>query len=432
MARARNAWNAFRDRDTHLEEQWQEIGPSNFTRPDRPRLTRTNEKTIVNAILNRIAIDVASCDIKHVKLDENNRYLEEIDSNLNTCLQIEANIDQTGRALIQDIVLSMLDEGVVAVVPVDILTSPRVSSSMDILSLRTAKITRWYPEHVTVDLYNQALGIHQEVTLPKSNVAIVENPLYSILNERNSVLQRLLRKMSLMDVIDEQQGAGKLDLIFQLPYIVKSEARKEHAENRLKEIEKQLAGSQYGIAYTDGTEKITQLNRSVENNLLKQVEGLTETLYSQLGITAEIMNGTANDATMQNYYTRTIEPIISALTDEFYRKFLTKTARSQKQSIMFFRDPFKLVPVTQMADIADKFTRNEIMTSNELRQVVGLKPSMDPNADQLRNKNLNQSDEGIMNAVDVNGNPIHNQLRDPGMDQRQVKDLLNSIQKGAK
>ena len=408
MTRIKHAWDVFIDRDRNPMRDYDQ-GPIDYTRPDRVKLNVNSERTVVNAILNRISIDVAAININHVRLDDNNRFVDVIKSGLNECLTIEANIDQTGRAFIQDIVMSVLDEGCIAVVPTETSFNPRVTNSYDINSMRVGKIIEWRPEHVKVNLYNQHTGRKEDVLLPKKQVAIIENPLYSVMNEKNSTLQRLLRKMRLLDMVDEQSGAGKLDLIIQLPYIIKSEQRKAQAEARRADIERQLKDSKYGIAYTDGTEKVTQLNRSVENNLLKQVESLTELLYSQLGITQEILNGTANDATMTNYYSRTIEPIISAICDEFKRKFLTKTARTQNQSIMFFRDPFKLVPVQQIADIADKFTRNEIMTSNEIRQIVGMRLSADPNADQLRNKNINQSEtqlDGAVPEVDVYGNPM--------------------------
>lgn len=397
-SRLKHAWNAFTNKDP--TEVYRDIGTvsSYYYRPDRPRLTGGNEKTITTAIYNRIAIDIAAVDIKHVRLDENKRYLSEIDSGLNSCLNIEANLDQTGRALIQDIVMSLMDEGCVAVVPVDTTIDPAVSSSYEINTLRVGKIVEWYPKHVKVYLYNDRSGKKEYVTLPKSTVAIIENPLFAVVNEPNSTMKRLVRKLALLDVVDEQSSAGKLDMIIQLPYVIKSESRREQAEKRRKDIENQLAGSKYGIAYTDGTEKITQLNRSLDNNLLKQVEYLTNMLYSQLGITQAVMDGTADEKTMLNYNNRTIEPILSAIVDEFKRKFLTKTARSQGQSIEFFRDPFRLVPVNDIAEIADKFTRNEIMTSNEIRQIVGMKPADDPKADMLVNSNLNQSNEEVANV----------------------------------
>ena len=387
-SRLRHAWNAFRNRDP--TDQFKDVGEGYYYRPDRVRLTRGNERSIVTSIYNRIAIDVASIDIKHCRLDDNERFLSEIDSNLNSCLTLEANIDQTARAFRQDIVMSMFDEGCVAIVPVDTTLDPNKTNSYDILTMRTGKILEWYPQHVKVRVYNEKTGRKEDITVPKSTVGIIENPLYSIINEPNSTMQRLIRKLSLLDITDEQTASGKLDLIIQLPYVIKTEARRQQAENRRKDIEMQLASSKYGIAYTDGTERITQLNRSVENNLLKQIESLTSTLYSQLGITQAILDGTADEKTMLNYNNRTIEPIVSAIVDEMKRKFLTKTARSQKQTILFFRDPFKLVPVNDIAEIADKFTRNEITTSNEIRQIIGLKPSDDPKADQLINSNIRQ------------------------------------------
>lgn len=389
-----HAWNAFMNRDPTQEyREYRDIGTSYSIRPDRPRFTRGNEKSIVTSVYNRIALDVSALNIQHVRLDDNGRFKEQIDSGLNKCLTLSSNTDQTNRAFIQDAVMSMLDEGCVAIVPIETTINPKVSDSYDILSMRTAKIVEWYPQHVKIRVYNERNGRQEEVTVPKKMVAIVENPLYAVINEPNSTMQRLVRKLGLLDVTDEQTASGKLDLIIQLPYIIKTEARRQQAEERRKNIEMQLAGSKYGIAYTDGTERITQLNRSLENNLMKQIEYLTSMLYSQLGITQSILDGTADEKTMLNYYSRTIEPIIAAIVDEMKRKFLTKTARSQKQSILFFRDPFKLVPVNDIAEIADKFTRNEIMTSNELRQVVGLKPSDDPKADMLINSNLNQPEE---------------------------------------
>ena len=392
-SRLKHAWNAFLNRDPTVG--YGSGGRSYYYRPDRPRFTRGNERTIVTSVYNRIALDVASINIRHTRLDSNDRYIEDIKSGLNNCLSVEANIDQTGRAFIQDVVMSMFDEGCVAIVPVDTTFDPTKTGSYDIQSLRTGKIIEWHPQTVKVRLYNDRTGEKEEVVLPKSVVAIIENPLYAVINEPNSTMQRLIRKLSLLDSVDEQSSAGKLDLIIQLPYIIKTEARRQQAENRRKDIEEQLAGSKYGIAYTDGTERITQLNRPIENNLMKQIEYLTSMLYSQLGITQTIMDGTADEKTMLNYHNRTIEPIISAIVDEMKRKFLTKTARSQGQSISFFRDPFKLVPINNIAEIADKFTRNEIMTSNEIRQVIGMKPSDDPKADQLVNSNLNQPDAGM-------------------------------------
>lgn len=373
--------------------EFRDTGIGYAYRPDRPMFTRGNERSIVTSVYNRIALDVASVAIRHVRLDENNRYLEDINSGLNNCLSVEANIDQTGRAFIQDVVMSMFDEGCVAIVPVETDIDPEETDSYKILSMRTGKILEWKPQHIRVRLYNERTGLKEDVLIPKKTAAIVENPLYAVINEPNSTMQRLIRKLNLLDVVDEQSSSGKLDLIIQLPYVIKTEARRLQAENRRQDIERQLSGSKYGIAYTDGTERITQLNRSVENNLMKQIEYLTSMLYSQLGITTSILDGTADEQTMLNYNNRTIEPILSAIVDEMKRKFLTKTARSQLQSIAFFRDPFKLVPVNDLAEIADKFTRNEIMTSNEIRQIVGMKPSDDPRADELRNKNLNESKE---------------------------------------
>lgn len=391
-SRFKHAWNAFiNNRDPTV--YYRDTGPGYSYRPDRPRLTRGNERSIVTSVYNRIALDVASLNIQHCKLDDDGRYLRTIDSSLNKCLNLTANLDQTGRAFVQDIVMSMLDEGCVAIVPVDTTADPKLTESYDILSMRTGKILEWFPKDVRVRLYNEEKGQKEDIILPKRTIGIVENPLYAVINEPNSTMQRLIRKLSLLDVTDEQTASGKLNIIIQLPYVIKSEARRQQAEQRRKEIEMQLAGNKYGIAYTDGTEKITQLNRSVENNLMKQVEYLTNLLLSQLGITQAILDGTADDKTMLNYYSRTIEPIVAAIVDEMERKFLSKTARSQKQSIMFFRDPFKLVPVNDIAEIADKFTRNEIMTSNEIRQIVGLKPSDDPKADKLVNSNLNQPEE---------------------------------------
>ena len=389
LNRIKNAWNAFvNNRD--LTSKWKDIGSSYYYRPDRQRFTGGNERTIVTSVYNRIAMDVAAIDIKHVRLDENDRYLETIDSGINRCFSEEANIDQTGRAFIQDIVMSMLDEGCVAIVPVDTNVDPTLSNSYDILSMRVGKILQWYPNHVQVRVYNDRTGNKEDLILPKETVGIIENPLYAVINEPNSTMQRLIRKLSLLDAIDEQSSSGKLDLIIQLPYTIKTEARRQQAEQRRKEIEMQLTNSKYGIAYTDGTEHITQLNRPIENNLMKQIEYLTSMLYSQLGITTAILDGSADEKTMLNYYNRTIEPIISAIVCEAKRKFLTKTARSQRQSFLFFRDPFKLVPISQIADIADKFTRNEIASSNEIRQCIGMKPSKDPKADMLINSNLNQ------------------------------------------
>lgn len=385
--RLQHGWNAFiNNRDPTVYYQ---SGTSYSYRPDRPRLSRGNERSIVTSIFTRIAMDAAAITIQHCKLDDEDRYIETMDSKLNSCLNLEANIDQTGRSFKQDMVMSMLDEGVVAIVPVDTTLNPKVTGSYDIVSMRTGKILEWYPAHVKVRVYNDKTGNKEDIVLPKSMVGIIENPLFAVINEPNSTMQRLIRKLNLLDAIDEQSGSGKLDLIIQLPYIVKSDARRQQAEQRRKDIEDQLKGP-YGIAYTDGTERITQLNRPVENNLMKQIEYLTSMLYSQLGIDQSILNGTADEKTMMNYYDRTIEPIVSAIVDELKRKFLTKTARSQKQSILYFRDPFKLVPANELAEIADKFTRNEILSKNEIRQIIGRKPSSDPKADQLINSNISQ------------------------------------------
>lgn len=386
-SRLKHAWNAFTG---NIQMNYRDLGMSYSYRADRPRMSRGNERSIVTSVYNRIALDVAALNVQHVHLDENGRFLSVIDDGLNNCLTLEANVDQTARSFIQDVVISMFDEGSVAIVPVDTTTDPNVSGSNDIQSLRVGQILDWYPQYIRTRVYNEQTGRKEDIVVPKSAVAIIENPLYAVINEPNSTMQRLIRKLNLLDVIDEQSGSGKLDLIIQLPYVIKTEARRQQAENRRKDIESQLSGSKYGIAYTDGTEHITQLNRSVNNNLMSQIEYLTSMLYSQLGITQSILDGTADEKTMLNYNNRTIEPIISAIVDEMKRKFLTKTARSQRQSISFFRDPFKLVPVNEIAEIADKFTRNEIMTSNEIRQVVGMKPSDDPRADELRNKNLSK------------------------------------------
>lgn len=394
--RLQHGWNAFMNKDPTT--YYREIGSGYSYRPDRFRMTRGNERSIVTSVYNRIALDVAAINIQHVQLDDNGRFLNVLNSGLNTCLSLEANIDQTGRAFIQDAVMSMMDEGCVAIVPVDTDIDPNISSGFDISSMRTAEILDWYPQHVRLRVYNERIGSKQDIVLPKSSVAIIENPLYAVINEPNSTMQRLIRKLNLLDAVDEQSSSGKLDLIIQLPYVIKTETRRQQAEQRRKDIENQLSGSKYGIAYTDGTERITQLNRSVENNLMKQIEYLTSMLYSQLGITQAILDGTADEKTMLNYYDRTIEPIISALVDEMKRKFLTKTARSQHKSIMFFRDPFKLVPVADLAEISDKFTRNEIATSNEIRQVIGWKPSNDPKADELRNSNLSAAGDSAAAA----------------------------------
>lgn len=404
-SRLKHAFNAFMNRDPTIDTR--DIGPGYSYRPDRPRLTRGNERTIATSIYNRIAIDIASIDISHCRIDDNGRFVETLNSSLNKCLKLEANIDQTGRAFVQDIVMSMLDEGCVAIVPVETSTNPAISSSYDILSMRTGKILEWHPGHVKVRVYNERTGNREDIKLPKSLVAIVENPLYAVMNEPNSTMQRLNKKLSILDAVDEQTRTGKLDMIIQLPYTIKSEARRKQAEAKRKDIEEQLKGP-IGIAYTDATEKIIQLNRPIENNLMKQIEYLTTMLYSQLGITQSVMDGTADEQTMLNYYSRTIEPIISAIVDEMKRKFLTKTARSQLQTIKFFRDPFKLVPIGSIADIADTFTRNEILTSNEVRQIIGMKPSVDPKADQLVNSNLNhpELEEGPVPEEEQTTEPV--------------------------
>lgn len=404
MDRLKRSWNAFTNNnrdptDPYQYHNYMDIGAGYTYRPDRPRFTRGNERSIVTAIFNRIAMDVASLDFRHVKLDENGRYSETVDSNLNKCLELEANIDQTGRAFIQDVVMSMFDEGCVAIVPVDTDRDPN-TGAFDVLSLRVGQIVEWFPAHVKLRVYNDRIGRKQDILMRKDAVAIIENPLYAIMNEPNSTLQRLIRKLNLLDAIDEQSGSGKLDLIIQLPYVIKTDARRQQAETRRKDIEMQLAGSKYGIAYTDGTERITQLNRPVENNLLKQIEYLLNMVYSQLGISQPVMDGTADEKTMLNYNNRSIEPVASAIVDASRRIFLTQTARSQRQTIKYFRDPFKLVPVENIAEIADKFTRNEIMTSNEIRQVIGMKPSDDPKADQLVNSNISQPEEKPETSAD--------------------------------
>lgn len=396
--RIKHAWNAFRDGPMRYYRQ---MSNGSSYRPDRFRMTRGNSQSIVTPIYNRIALDVSLIDIQHVKLDDDGRFLSTINSLLNNCLTLEANTDQTARAFIQDVVMSMFDEGSVAIVPTDTDDDPEFTTSYGIEKIRTGKIVEWYPQHVKVQVYNELIGRRAEIVLPKSMVAIIENPLYSVINEPNSTMQRLIRKLNLLDVVDEQSSSGKLDLIIQLPYVIKTEARRVQAENRRKDIENQLSGSKYGIAYTDGTERITQLNRSVENNLMTQIEYLTRMLYSQLGITQSILDGTADDKVMLNYHSRTIEPILSAIVVEMKRKFLTKTARTQHQSIEFYRDPFKLVPVNDLAEITDKFTRNEIMSSNEVRQKIGMKPSDDPGADELRNKNLSKPNENDKSSADM-------------------------------
>jgi len=393
LTRIRRAWNIFRSGEDYID--YSDLGVGMGYRPDRINMLLGSERATIASVYNRIGIDVAAISVQHVRTDENGRYVDVIDSGLNNCLTTEANIDQTGRAFIQDVVMSMCDEGSVAIVPVDTTVNPRVSGSYEILTLRTGRILQWYPEHVQLEVYNQRTGLKEPITLPKTMVAIVENPLYAVMNQPNSTLQRLISKIQLLDVIDNQSGSGKLDLLIQLPYVIKTDARRQQAENRRDAIETQLKDSKYGIAYVDATEKITQLNRPAENNLMQQIEYLTSMLWSQLGLTREVFEGTADEQQLVNYYNRTIEPILSAITDSMKRVFLTKTARSQGQSIMAIRDPFKLVPAAQLAELADKFTRNEIVTSNEFRGVIGMKPSSDPKADELRNKNLNQTDAEV-------------------------------------
>ena len=412
IERIKNGWNAFTNNKDPSTFAYQDLGYSSYYRPDRPRLLNGNERSIINSIFNRLAVDASSIEVLHARLDENHTFMEEIDSKLNRVLNISANIDQTGRALVQDIAMSMFDEGCVAVVPTDTDINPNYDNSYDILELRVGKIVEWRPNHVKVNLYNERTGIKEDVMLNKSAVAIIENPFYSVMNEPNSILKRLSRKLSLLDVIDEQNSSKKLDLIIQLPYVVKTEARRKQAEIRRKDIEKQLAEGKYGIAYTDATEHITQLNRSLENNMMGQIEYLTNMLFSQLGLTPEIMNGTASEEVMMNYYNRTIEPILTAITEEMTRKFLTKTARTQGQAIIFIRDPFKLVPISNMADLGDKFIRNEILTANEVRGKIGFKPSNEPKADQLGNPNMPVSEQ-IQNEsadLDEEGNPVVSEL----------------------
>jgi len=391
-SRLKHAWNAFLNRDPPGSEYY---GGGYSYRPDRMRFSRGSERTIINAINNRISLDASSIKINHVKLDENNRFDSIIDSGLNYCLTTEANADQTGRGLIQDIVMTFLEEGVAAVIPEKTNFDPRYSNSYEICSMRVGVPVEWYSDRVRVRVFNELTGQREEITFPKKMVALIENPFYSVMNAPNSTMQQLVRKLALLDVVDEQAGSGKLDMIIQLPYVIKTDARRKQANERREEIEKQLSGSKYGIAYTDGTERIVQLNRSLENNILKSIEYLTNMVYSQLGVTQEILNGTADEKTMNNYMNRIIEPVIAAIADEFKRKFLTKTARTQGQSIMFFRDPFRLAPVSMIAEMADKFTRNEIMTPNEFRQVIGMKPSKDPKSDQLANRNIASADKGM-------------------------------------
>lgn len=415
--RLRHAWNAFSRRDNN------ELGPAGGYyggsayggRPDRVRFQFSNERSIISSIYTRLSIDIASVKIRHVRLDEHGRYLEDINSGLNNCLTLEANIDQAGREFRQDIAMTLCDKGVAAIVPIDTTLNPELSASYDIETMRVGEIVAWYPRHVRVSLYNEEKGRREEITLSKKNVAIVTNPLYAVMNEPNSTLQRIIRKLNLLDAVDEQSGSGKLDLIIQLPYVIKSESRRQQAEKRREDIEFQLRGSQYGIAYTDGTEKITQLNRPAENNLWKQIQDLLEMLYSQLGLTPEVMNGTADETAMLNYWDRTIEPIMDSITEAIQRAFLTKTARTQKQSVAYFRDPFKLVPISQLAEIADKFTRNEIGSSNEFRQIVGWKPSLDPKADELRNSNMPQETEVVEGEV----------VEDESLDDTSDDDIMN-------
>lgn len=422
----RHAWNVFANQDQRQRSRpfmpYTEYygGAAYGRRPDRTRLLIPNERSIISSIYTRLSIDVASVNMRHVRLDDQDRYSEDIDSGLNNCLTIEANIDQGARAFRQDVALTLFDKGVAVLVPVDTSISPLNSGGYDILTLRVGEVVTWYPQHVRVSVYNEAIAMRQEITLPKSSVAIVENPLYSVMNEPNSTLQRLLHKLNLLDAIDEQSASGKLDLIIQLPYVIKSEARRQQAEQRRSDIEFQLKGSQYGIAYTDGTEKITQLNRPAENNLMAQVEFLTQMLYGQLGLTEDVMNGTADEKAMLNYWNRTIEPVLTAIVESMRRSFLTKTARTQKQSILFFRDPFKLVPIENLAEIADKFTRNEITTSNEMRQIVGMKPHSNPKADQLMNSNMPQP----------NPNPKPTEVMDKALNDH-VDKLINEALSGA-
>lgn len=393
-SRLKKAWNVFvNNRDPTADHiHYQNVGMGYTHRPDRVRFSRGNERSIVTSVYNRIALDVAAIAIKHCRIDKNGRYIEDIKSGLNDCLTVEANIDQTGRSFIQDVVMSMFDEGAVAIVPVDTSSDPKKPGTVDILSMRTGKILEWYPAHVKVRVYNDRTGRKEDITLPKRSVAIIENPLYAVINEPNSTMQRLVRKLNILDAIDEQSGSGKLDLIIQLPYVIKSEARQQQAEKRRKDIEEQLKGP-YGIAYTDGTERITQLNRPVENNLMKQIEYLMNQLYSQIGMTPGVLDGTADEKQMLNYSNRTLEPIVSAIVDAMKRVFLTKTARTQGQTIMYFNNPFKLMTVKEIADSADSLGRNEIVTSNEFRQILGFKPSNDPKADELRNSNLNHPED---------------------------------------
>ncbi len=425
--RLRHAWNAFLNKDPTEEiVYYPELGNASSYRPDRPRLTRGNDRSIATSVLNRIAMDVAAIEIRHVRLDDDARYKEDIEDGLNNCLTLEANIDQTARDFRQDVALSLLDEGCVAIVPVDTTVDPRLSTGYDILTMRVAEVIEWFPRHVRLRIYNDRTGHKEEKILPKTMVSIIENPLYAVINEPNSTLQRLIRKLALLDISDSNTVSKKMDLIIQLPYVIKTRARREQAEERRKDIENQLANSEYGIAYTDGTEHVIQLNRAVENNLQAQIEYLTRMLYSQLGITTEIMDGTATEEAMTNYNSRTVEPIISAIVDEMKRKFLSKTARSQKQSIMFFLNPFKLVPLSQIAELSDKLSRNEIMSSNEIRQILGLKPSSDPSADELRNKNLSQSKEELQAKF---GNGEKSVTVDKQVDESSIKELIKRVER---
>lgn len=425
--RLKHAWNAFLSRNPTDEiYYYPEVGSASSYRPDRPRLSYGNDRSIATSVLNRIAMDVAAIEIKHVRLDDADRYKEDINDGLNNCLTLEANIDQTARSFRQDVALSLLDEGCVAIVPVDTTINPRISESYDILTMRVGKIVEWYPRDVKVRVYNDRTGQKEELLLPKKTVAIIENPLYAVINQPNSTLQRLIRKLALLDISDGNAASKKLDLIIQLPYVIKTEARRRQAEKRREDIENQLASSEYGIAYTDGTEHVVQLNRAVENNLQSQVEYLTRMLYGQLGLTQEIMDGSAEQEAMTNYNSRTVEPIISAIVDDMKRKFLSKTARSQKQSIMFFLNPFKLVPLSQIAELSDKLSRNEIMSSNEIRQILGLKPSSDPSADELRNKNLSQSKEEIRAKL---GNGEKSVIVDKQVDESSIKELIKRVER---
>lgn len=427
-SRLKHAWNAFLDRDW-MKSSPAEIGGAYGGRPDRRRLFISNERSIISSIYTRLAIDIAAVNIRHVRLDEDERYIEDIASGLNECLTLEANLDQAARAFRQDIVMTLFDRGVAAIVPVDTTVNPSLSASYDIKTMRVGEIVTWFPRHVRVNVYNEKLGRREEITLEKKFVAIVENPLYSVMNEPNSTLQRIIRKLNMLDAVDEATSSGKLDLIIQLPYVVKSESRRTQAEQRRKDIEFQLKGSKYGIAYTDGTESITQLNRPAENNLLKQIEYLMAMLYGQLGLTEEVMNGTADEKAMLNYRNRTIEPLLDSIVEAMRRTFLTKTARSQRQSIKYFQDPFKLVPINDIAEIADKFTRNEIMSSNELRSVIGIKPSRDPKADELRNSNMPRADENSSMPTDDSEDDSDAIMQDAfaGLDET-LDSLLNDLE----